>query len=88
MSTTATSGRESRTTARSALTLLVLASGALLAISELDRGETGGFSCLNEGDGVGSCFDDRAGNLLSLLVEDLGHAQLFSNDSDHFSTRP
>jgi hypothetical protein len=28
-------------------------------------------------------LDDRDGNLLPLLVEDLGHTQLFPNDSDH-----
>ena len=32
---------------------------------------------------IGLRLDHRDGDLLSLLIEDLGHAQLFTDDTDH-----
>ena len=70
--------------ARSLLTLFVLAGEFLLSVSELHRAESGDLSGHDVRHRVRCRFDNRAGDLLALFVEDLGHAQLFSNDSDHF----
>ena len=70
--------------AGSLLSLLVLTCELLLAVAELHRRDAGDFGGENLSDCVGRRFDDRAGDLLALFVEDLGHAQLLSNDSDHF----
>src|SRR5687767_12093181 len=68
------------------LTFLVLARVLLLAIAELDGVEADFVLGQNLHDGVGRCLDDRAGDLLPLLVEDLSHAQFPTDYADHKSS--
>jgi hypothetical protein len=41
----------------------------------------------NGDDGIRLGFDHRTGDLLPLLVEDLGHADFSSNNTDHRSIK-
>ena len=68
--------------------LLVFTSQLLLSVAELHGRNTGGLGSEDLHNWVGRSLDYGARDLLSLFVEDLGHAQLLPNDSDHFSIRP
>jgi hypothetical protein len=70
--------------ARRSLAFLVLAGVPLLAIAELDGVEPDFVLAQNLDHRVGRCFHHGARDLLSLFVEDLGHAQLLADDTDHF----
>src|SRR5687768_16207960 len=74
--------------ARRALSRLRGAARALLPVPELNGRVPHAILLVDEHHRIRRRLDDRHGNLLSRLVEDLGHPQLLANDSDHKLTRP
>src|SRR6266404_2001290 len=71
------------TAAWSTLAFLGFAGVTLLTEPKLDRVEADVVLFQNLDHRVTSCLHDGARNLLSLFIEDLGHAQLPADDPDH-----
>src|SRR5215203_6873041 len=71
------------TSARLPFALLRVTRGPLLPVAELYGGEARRRLVRHLEDGVGRRLHDRDRDLLSLIVEHLGHTQLLADDADH-----
>src|SRR3984957_20446571 len=82
------SGLARATPARGVLALRRLATHALRAITQLGLRHPRLGLVADHENRVGRRLDDRARDLLPVRVEDLGHSDLLTDDSDHWATRP